>query len=145
MNAKELSGFGYFKKVVTEHYADFDGRARRSEYWYFLLFNIVIMIPLYIVGIIGAASETLILSILGFGLYGLVALALIIPSIAVVVRRLHDTGRSGWYYLMAFIPLVGGIILIVFLVEDSKPGSNKWGANPKEVSPTNDVIDHLQA
>ena len=67
------------------------------------------------------------------GLIGIYYLAIIIPSIAVAIRRLHDTGRSGWWYLISLIPLIGSIILIVFFCEDSKPGVNQWGPNPKEV------------
>jgi len=113
---------------VIKKYVDFSGRARRKEYWYFVLFNILITIALAIVdGALGLTNRE------GLGpIRGIYTLAVLIPSIAVVVRRLHDTGRSGWYILMGLIPCVGGIILLVFAVEDSEPGENQYGINPKE-------------
>ena len=141
MNTNELSAFDYFKRCITERYTDFSGRSRRSEYWYFVLFQIVVLIPFYLIGIAGAAAESTLLSVIGFGVYGLAALALILPGLAVAVRRLHDTGRSGWFYLLVLIPLIGSIVLLVFMVQDSQPGANKWGPNPKNNE--SDVIDHL--
>jgi uncharacterized membrane protein YhaH (DUF805 family) len=116
---------------VWKKYAVFSGRARRKEYWYFVLFNIIISIVLTgIDGVTGSLSAAT-----GMGLLsGLYALAILIPSIAVSVRRLHDTDRSGWWLLIALIPLVGAIILLVFVIQDSKPGANQFGENPKEVT-----------
>lgn len=115
--------------TVWKKYAQFSGRARRSEYWYFTLFNIIASILLVIVdGILGSFSAEAGMGILG----GLYALAALIPSLAVAVRRLHDTGRSGWWLLIALIPLVG-IVLLVFMVLDSSPGQNQFGPNPKGV------------
>jgi uncharacterized membrane protein YhaH (DUF805 family) len=115
-------------RAVLKKYAVFSGRARRAEYWYFVLFNFLIYIGLsFIDGIFGtynSAHGTGILS----GLYGL---AVLIPGLAVLWRRLHDTGRSGWYALLNLIPLVGAIVLIVFLAQDSQPVENKYGPNPK--------------
>lgn len=116
---------------VWKKYAIFSGRARRKEYWWFFLINLLVSIGLAIVdGITGSFSaET------GMGLLGsLYALAVLIPGIAVSVRRLHDTERSGWWLLLAFIPVVGAIVLLVFLVQDSKPGANQYGVNPKGIS-----------
>lgn len=110
---------------VWKKYAVFTGRARRSEYWYFVLFNGLAMLPLYLFGLL---MEVEILLVLYF-LYAIVAL---IPSLAVAVRRLHDTGRSGWNYFMALIPIVGPFILLFYLAEDGVPGENKYGPNPKE-------------
>lgn len=94
----------------------------------FVLFNIIISILLSIVdGITGTFSAMAGLGLLG----GLYSLAVLIPSLAVSVRRLHDTSRSGWWLLIALIPLVGAIVLIVFMAQDSKPGENQYGANPK--------------
>jgi uncharacterized membrane protein YhaH (DUF805 family) len=108
---------------VLKKYVVFEGRARRKEYWMFFLFNIIISVVLAIIdGIIGTAG------ILG----GLYALAVLLPGIAVTVRRLHDTGRTGWWVLVALIPLIGAIVLLVFMCLDSQPGSNNYGANPKE-------------
>jgi uncharacterized membrane protein YhaH (DUF805 family) len=109
---------------VLKKYAEFTGRARRSEFWYFVLFNFIIAIALNIVGYI---ISTMALSFI----YGL---AVLVPGIAVSVRRLHDTGRSGWWLLLSLIPVVGTIVLIVFCVEDSKPGENEYGPNPKGIS-----------
>jgi uncharacterized membrane protein YhaH (DUF805 family) len=116
---------------VLKKYAVFNGRARRKEYWMFFLFNIIISIVLIIVdGIVGTSAAPGALGLLG----GLYALALLIPGIAVAVRRLHDTGRSGWWILIGLVPFVGGIILIVFLVQDGTPGDNQFGSNPKMVT-----------
>jgi uncharacterized membrane protein YhaH (DUF805 family) len=107
---------------VLKKYAVFTGRARRKEYWMFALFNVIIAIALGIIeGIVGGPG------VLG-GLYGL---AVLIPSIAVGVRRLHDTGRSGWWILIGLVPVIGFIVLIVFFVADSQPGTNGYGPNPK--------------
>ncbi|MGO4998306.1 DUF805 domain-containing protein [Oceanisphaera sp. W20_SRM_FM3] len=114
---------------VLKNYATFGGRARRKEYWMFILFNIIISIVLgFIDGLIGTYNIES-----GFGLLsGLYSLAILIPSLAVSIRRLHDTDRSGWWLLIGFIPLIGAIVLLVFMLLDSTPEQNKFGANPKE-------------
>lgn len=113
---------------VLKNYAVFGGRARRAEYWYFFLFNILVSIALAVVdGLTGTLSPELGIGLLG----GIYALAVLIPGIAVAVRRLHDTGRTGWWVLIGLIPLIGAIVLIVFLAMDSTPGSNQYGPNPK--------------
>ena len=97
---------------------------------FFVLFNIIVSFILgFVDGLTGIFNaET------GFGiLSGIYTLAIIIPSIAVGVRRLHDIGRSGWWFLIALVPILGGIILLVFFVLDSKPGANEYGENPKEM------------
>ena len=115
---------------VLKKYAVFGGRARRKEYWLFTLFNMIIAYVLlaidYLVGTDYGSNMGL--------LYTLYILATLLPSLAVFVRRLHDTGRSGWWFFIGFVPLVGAIILIVFMVLDSQSGSNKYGENPKSVS-----------
>ena len=113
---------------VLKKYAVFSGRARRKEYWFFVLFNIIIGLVLgFIDGVIGSASAEA-----GVGLlYGIYTLAILIPSIAVGVRRLHDTDRSGWWLLIGLIPLIGAIVLLVFMVQGGKPGANQYGADPK--------------
>ena len=113
--------------TVLKKYAVFSGRARRSEYWYFALFNFLIAFVLGLFdGMFGMVGD------LGIGMLGLIyGLAVIIPGIAVGVRRLHDTGRSGWWLLLAFIPFIGAIILIIFFVQDSQAGENEYGPNPK--------------
>ena len=109
-------GFGEAIKLYFNNYANFKGRSRRSEYWWAILFiNIVTAV------ITGLAPE----------LAGIWSLVTLVPGIAIVVRRLHDTGRSGWYYFMMLIPLVGPIMMIVWLCSDSTE-ANQWGPNPKQ-------------
>ena len=119
----------YFK--VLRQYVDFKGRARRSEYWYFSLFSVLISIVLGIIDmtVLGAdpfAGES--------GMLGnLYSLAVLLPSLGVLVRRLHDVGKSGWFFLIVLIPLIGFIWLLILLFRDSQQGENKWGPSPKEV------------
>ncbi len=116
---------------VLKKYAVFSGRARRKEYWYFVLFNIIISIVLAVIdGVTGSFSAEAGMGLLG----GIYTLAVLIPGIAVSVRRLHDTERSGWWLLIALVPLIGVIVLLVFMVQDSKLGQNQYGANPKEAT-----------
>ena len=114
-----------------KNYINFQGRARRKAYWMFILFNLIALVILGLIEIaIGLSGQN------GYGiLTGLYTLAMILPLIALAVRRLHDTGRSGWWILIGLVPLVGPIVLIVFYVTDSQPGSNQYGPNPKESSP----------
>ena len=109
---------------AIKNYANFKDRARRKEYWLFNLFNILILGTLYLVG---SAMESLLLLVVTLIYY----FFMLIPSISVTVRRLHDIGYSGWMYLVNFIPLVGGIILLVLTCLDSEANENKYGANPK--------------
>jgi len=114
--------------VVLKKYATFSGRAQRAEYWWFYLISTLIIIGL---SVIDQATGTLD-GETGLGVLStLYSLAVLIPSIAVGVRRLHDTGRSGWWLLIGLIPVIGSIVLIVFFVLDSEPGDNAYGANPK--------------
>jgi uncharacterized membrane protein YhaH (DUF805 family) len=114
-----------------KNYANFQGRARRKAYWMFVLFNLIALVVLrFIEGAVGLSGEN------GYGiLTGLYTLAIILPLIALAVRRLHDTGRSGWWILIGLVPLIGPIVLIVFYVTDSQPGANQYGPNPKESAP----------
>lgn len=113
---------------VLRNYTNFSGRARRSEYWMFLLFNILFGFVLMLMdNLLGFAIEGL-----GYGpLYILYALFVFIPGLAVMIRRLHDVGKSGWMALILFIPLIGVIWLIVLMATDGETGENKWGENPK--------------
>ena len=116
---------------VLKKYAEFSGRARRKEYWMFFLFNFIISIILAIVDVmvLGSSGDG---SNPSIGMLGLIyALAVLVPSLAVGVRRLHDIGRTGWWLLIAFIPVVGVIVLLIFTVMDSTPGDNEYGPNPK--------------
>lgn len=127
-------------KAVLSKYADFSGRARRSEYWYFVLGNMIIgMIVGIVSGVLGAVSESL--GLVGSLLVGIFQLAILVPSLAVAVRRLHDTGRSGWWLLLYFT-VIGILVILVFLCLDSEAGTNKWGPNPK-TGGIADVSSHL--
>lgn len=115
------------KVCLQRKYADFKGRARRSEYWFFVLFSAIVSIVGSILdAIFGLRSGTT------GPIQGILQLALLVPSLAVGARRLHDTGRSGWWLLIGLIPVVGWIVLLVFFVQDSHP-ANQHGPNPKEV------------
>jgi uncharacterized membrane protein YhaH (DUF805 family) len=108
----------YLKALKS--YAVFEGRSRRKEYWMFILINMII---------------SLVLALLSFGtLESLYALAVFIPSLSVSVRRLHDTNRSGWWLLIGLVPFIGALVLIYFFIQDSHPGLNQYGPNPKEES-----------
>lgn len=116
---------------VLKNYATFSGRARRKEYWMFFLISALISIVLTLLDILLGTYSMEYEAGLFSGLYSLLIL---IPSIAVVVRRLHDTDRSGWWILISLIPLIGVIVLFVFICLDSQPGINRFGANPKEAA-----------
>jgi len=135
------------KSALTK-YVRFSGRARRSEFWWFSLFTnvvtLVLFFPVILFSLIlpapeaGATIDATNLATGGAYLVGLVIadlllLALVLPLLAVAVRRLHDTNRSGWLCLIAFVPIVGGIILLVFTCEDSSRGPNRYGPSPKYV------------
>jgi uncharacterized membrane protein YhaH (DUF805 family) len=131
----------WYTKVLKQ-YVDFSGRARRTEYWMFALFNLIVLIVLMVVE-----------NVLGFGsfsgssggsgmafsaslgpLSGIYSLAVLLPGLAVAVRRLHDTNRSGWWLLIGLIPFIGGIVLLVFMVLEGTRGPNAHGADPKMVA-----------
>jgi len=134
------------KSVLTQ-YVGFSGRARRSEYWWFSLFEGIVTL----VVLVGAVCVALIISLPALSspteagiittgtvmttavlLADLVLLSMFLPTLAVSVRRLHDTGRSGWFYLISLVPF-GGIVLLVFMCEDSVRGPNQYGPSPKYV------------
>lgn len=102
-------GFGEAIKVCFNKFANFEGRARRSEYWWFILF----------------------VNLVGIVTCGISNIVFLVPVIAVNARRLHDIGRSGWWMLITFVPLVGAILLLIWTVQDSAPGTNEYGPNPK--------------
>ncbi|HEY8098584.1 MAG TPA: DUF805 domain-containing protein [Methylobacter sp.] len=113
---------------ALKKYTVFSGRACRSEYWYFLLFNFLISIGLVIIDFVSGTfnAET------GVGLLSTIySVVVLIPGISVTVRRLHDTDRSGWWFFIALIPIVGAIVLFIFMVLDSSSGDNEYGPNPK--------------
>ena len=113
---------------ALKKYAVFGGRSRRKEYWYFVLFNVIVSLVLSAVdALLGTFSSSTNVGLLG-GIYGL---AIIIPSIAVSVRRLHDIDRTGWWVLISLVPVIGTLVLLVFAVLDGTPGENRFGPNPK--------------
>jgi uncharacterized membrane protein YhaH (DUF805 family) len=113
---------------VLRQYAIFRGRARRAEYWWFILFTLLVSL---VAGVIDTALGTTMQS--GVGFVGTVAsLALLLPTLAVTVRRLHDTDRSGWWVLAFLIPIVGFELWLVFMLSDSNPEPNRFGASPKQ-------------
>lgn len=126
---KKKINMNWYLKVLKQ-YTDFNGRARRKEYWMFVLFNMIFAIVAMVLdNVLGITMAKI-----GYGpIYGIYVLATLIPSLAVAVRRLHDIGKSGWMILIALIPIVGGIWLIVLLATDGKPGVNEYGSNPKEM------------
>lgn len=109
---------------VLRSYADFKGRARRQEFWMFMLFN-------FLFSCITAIADKLILGAYSYPLNTIYSLAVFIPTIAVLARRLHDTDRTGWWILIGLIPVVGYITLIVFACFDGNRGENRFGADPK--------------
>ena len=116
-----------WKLVVLERYAKFDGRAGRAEFWWYALANIVVYVALLILAQITG---------LFLILYFLYALAMIVPGIAVAIRRLHDTDKSGWLMLIALVPFVGGIILLVFMILEGTSGPNQYGPGPEVAATT---------
>ena len=137
----------YWCECFTKHYADFSGRARRSEYWGTVLFNVIAQIVLSVVLVavlviwfsstemnadVSVVRLSLIMIKAVRSLYNLIWL---LPGLAVAVRRLHDIGKSGLNVLWVFLPIIGWIMLLYWFCQDSELGENKWGANPKFVNP----------
>jgi uncharacterized membrane protein YhaH (DUF805 family) len=116
---------------VMKKYVTFSGRARRKEYWMFVLVNGIIAFVLATIQSATVDSNGQSPLVILTSLY---SLAVFLPSLAVSVRRLHDTGHSGWWYLIVLVPLIGAIVLLVWFVSDSQPGENQYGPNPKDVS-----------
>ncbi|MBE0672441.1 MAG: DUF805 domain-containing protein [Anaerolineales bacterium] len=116
--------------AVLKKYAVFSGRARRKEYWMFFLFNLIIAAvlggTLGLIEVIAGIPSTL--SVLLITIY---TIAVIIPGLAVGVRRLHDTGKSGWWLLITLVPIIGAIVVLIFQLQDSQQGENQYGPNPK--------------
>jgi uncharacterized membrane protein YhaH (DUF805 family) len=119
--------------LAWQRAADFSGRSRRKEYWYFQLFNSLIFFALAILSASfdwlffgeGSKGGVLLFVII---LYGIISF---VPSLAITIRRLHDVGKSGWWYCIGFVPIVGSIILLVLTILDSEPFANQWGLDPK--------------
>ena len=122
----------WYLKVMRDNYANFSGRARRKEYWMFALVQTIVMIGLMILdSVLGLDFELQGIS-LGYGyLYLIGPIVHFIPSLAVVVRRLHDVGKSGWFYLLVLIPLIGWAWLFILYCIEGQKEDNKWGPDPK--------------
>ena len=116
----------WYLKVINS-YSDFSGRSRRKEYWMFFLINSIFsIIGFYLDNILGTVWA------IGYGpIYVGYGLAVLIPSLAVAIRRLHDVGKSGWYYLLVLLPIIGPIWLIVLFAKEGEQGDNRFGSNPK--------------
>lgn len=114
--------------TVIKKYAEFSGRARRKEYWMFALMNFLISILISIVGGLIGKSDGLI----AVSLSGVYTLFIFLPSLAVTVRRLHDTNKTGWWILIGLVPFIGALVLLIFMVIDSDPDTNAYGPNPKQ-------------
>jgi len=114
---------------ALKKYAVFSGRSRRKEYWYFFLFNSIFYLILLIIDTLtGTYNQEN-----GMGLLTTIYfIAVLLPSLGLSVRRLHDTNRRGWWILLSLIPIIGAIVLLIFMVQDSTPGENRFGSNPKE-------------
>ena len=123
-------GVSWYLEALKK-YAVFSGRARRMEYWYFVLFNVIVAFVLALIdALLGTTT-----GVSSFGLLsGLYSLAVLIPTLAVLVRRLHDVDRTGWWILINLIPLVGTIVLLVFALMPGTPGSNQYGPDPKQAT-----------
>jgi uncharacterized membrane protein YhaH (DUF805 family) len=116
----------YFINPIKNHYFDFEGRARRRDYWFFVLIYFIVSI---ILSVIDAFTFKLIVDFPV--LVNIYYLALLLPSLGISVRRLHDISKSGWWVLINLIPLIGGIWFIILAATDSQKGSNQYGENPK--------------
>ncbi|MBH1509798.1 DUF805 domain-containing protein [Stenotrophomonas maltophilia] len=113
--------------IPLTRYTQFSGRASRSEFWWFQLFVLILFLPVMVLGYLGALNGSNTLSLLSGGLNIVLSLGLFLPMISVAVRRLHDTDRSGWWYLLAFIPIIG-LVMLVFMLLPGTPGDNRFGA-----------------
>ena len=122
----------WYLKVMRDNYANFSGRARRREYWMYVLVQSIIMIGLMILdSVLGLDFELQGIS-LGYGYLYLIGIIVhFIPSLAVLVRRLHDVGKSGWFYFIFLIPIIGIIWLLVLYCTEGQKEDNKWGPDPK--------------
>ncbi|WP_461456885.1 DUF805 domain-containing protein [Parasphingorhabdus sp.] len=133
--------------MPLKRYADFSGRSRRKEYWMFALLQVIIIVGLAIIGgVLGSftpdpAGSMSTGGTLMIALFGLYALAIFIPSLAVQVRRFHDQDKSGWFVLLGFIPYVGGLIVLVFMCLDGTKGKNRFGDDPKMSDNVGDVFN----
>ena len=127
---------------VLKQYADFKGRARRKEYWMFLLFHLIFVFALVFLMLFSENTSDESPNMVLIIILALYFLATIVPSIAVTVRRLHDIGKSGSWYFISFIPYIGGFWLLILTCMDSENKPNKWGENPKGIG-NDSVINQI--
>lgn len=128
-----MMSFGESVKTCFQKYVTFKGRARRSEYWWFWLLNLIVSI---VTLVLDYKLDMINIELCLGALSGLYTLIVFLPRLAVSVRRLHDTGHSGWYYLLTFIPILGALFLLYFFVSDSAPEENRYGKSPKYAQET---------
>lgn len=126
----QLSLFALFLEALTKRYAQFSGRASKREFWGYMLFRMVAVVAIFFVAMIMFAINESLGSIFNL-LCWLFGIALVIPDLSVSVRRLHDTGKSGWWYLISVIPLIGWIWLIILWCQASVNEDNQWGGLPE--------------
>ena len=132
-----------FQRMVAPYrrYFDFSGRSCRKEYWLFHLALVILIVCLIVVGEVADSSlASNQFSNVGFSIFGLVFLVSVIPHLAVTIRRFHDQGLSGWYYLWSFFPYIGGLIQIYYMVQKGTPGENGWGQDPLEAGVDTDIF-----
>ena len=126
-------GFGEAVRLFFKNYTNFQGRSRRAEYWWPMLMYVIVYVAFLLISGIGSAMGDLgviLIAIAGLA-YVVFGIAIIVPMFAVTFRRLHDTDKSAWWMLISFIPLVGGIVLLIFTVMEGTKGTNKYGPDPK--------------
>jgi len=125
----------YYLDILTNKYADFNGRARRKEYWMWTLYYTVILLFAMVLDNALGLNFELLGQNLGYGwLYVTIGITHLIPGLGIVVRRLHDVGKSGWFYLIILIPLIGFIWILVLFCTEGVKEDNKWGSNPKLIN-----------
>lgn len=132
----------WYKKVVFENFGNFNGRARRSEYWFFGLTQVLILFTLVILGaIVGSLFDNAFVGLfVGYMVFAFYSMITVVPTLAVTVRRLHDVGKSGWFYFIALIPFVGSIWLLILFCTEGAHGPNEYGADPKnEIEEINEI------
>ena len=125
----------YYLDILTNKYIDFSGRARRKEYWMWTLYVTLIYILAMILDNMLGLNFELLGEDLGYGwLYLITGIINFIPGLSIVVRRLHDVGKSGWFFLIILIPIIGWIGILILLCSDGDKEENKWGTNPKIIN-----------
>lgn len=131
----------WFLKILKEDYANFRGRVSREEYWKFMCVGILFSSAIFVLMVVFNSPTA---AIIFMSIFFIFVFGTYIPTLAITVRRLHDTNRSGWAYFMSFIPFVGPIILMVYLCSEGTLGANRYGPDPKAEQPTDKNIGIIQ-